>query len=73
MQNKKKNLNRGTISNKERTNHIVQKKMGKDEQGLGSASAIMMLTPIAGWFISWKILLKWMMNRGTPTSGMTHI
>ena len=23
-------------------------------------------TPIAGWFISWKLLLKWIMTRGTP-------
>jgi hypothetical protein len=22
-----------------------------------------------GWFISWKILLKWMMTGGTPISG----
>ena len=30
-------------------------------------------TPIAGWFISWKIPLKWMMTGGTPISGNLHI
>jgi hypothetical protein len=29
--------------------------------------------PIAGWFISWKILFKWMMTGGTPISGNPHI
>ena len=29
--------------------------------------------PIAGWFISWKMPLKWMMNRGTPMLGTPHI
>ena len=26
-------------------------------------------SPIAGWFISWKILPKWMITRGTPIYG----
>ena len=30
-------------------------------------------TPIADWSISWKIPLKWMMNRGTPILGNLHI
>ena len=30
-------------------------------------------TPIAGWFISWKIPLKWMMTGGTPISGNHHL
>ena len=28
---------------------------------------------LAGWFISWKILLKWMRPGGTPISGNHHI
>ena len=30
-------------------------------------------TPIAGWFVSWKIPLKWMMTRGTPRYGNPHM
>ena len=30
-------------------------------------------TPIAGWFISWTILLKWMMTGGTLISGHHHM
>ena len=26
-----------------------------------------------GWFISWNILLKWMISRGTPILGNHHI
>ena len=29
--------------------------------------------PNNGWFISWKITLKWMMTRGTPISGNLHL
>ena len=31
------------------------------------------LPPIAGWFISWKVLLKWMITGGTTISGNFHI
>ena len=30
-------------------------------------------TPIAGWFISWKTLLKWMRTGGTPILGNLQI
>jgi hypothetical protein len=30
-------------------------------------------TPIAGWFISWKIRLKWMTTGGTPILGTAQI
>ena len=30
-------------------------------------------TPIARWFISWKLPLKWMMTGGTPILGNPHI
>ena len=30
-------------------------------------------TPIAGWFLLGKILLKWMITRGTPLYGNTHM
>ena len=30
-------------------------------------------SPIAGWFISWKMLLKWVITRGTPILGNLHI
>jgi hypothetical protein len=30
-------------------------------------------SPIAGWFVSRKILLNWMMNRGSPVLGNHHL
>ena len=30
-------------------------------------------TPIAGWIISWKIALNWMMTGGTPNLGNLQI
>ena len=34
---------------------------------------VMEVPPIAGWFISWKMPLKWMRTGGTPISGNLHI
>jgi hypothetical protein len=31
------------------------------------------VSPIAGWFISWKTLLKWMMKWSIPISGNLHL
>ena len=32
-----------------------------------------MRVPKNGWFISWNVLVKWMMTGGTPISGNLHI
>ena len=40
---------------------------------MGVASQSWGYPKVAGWFILWKIRLKWMMTRGTHISGNLHM